>query len=188
MQLVMNSTKLFATIITICLSTLSSGYAQDIEKTVREIRQEYNLVKSQISTLQKDGYAGKLYCLHTIDNKYGKSYPAVGEYKAETFFYYDRDANFPPRLRMVIETVKSAGKTVYFEALYSESGEVLFVFEQSEYDNNMAKRLYYNKGEIVRYTGNSVDKKLDTIPEEVIWISRAATAHKTRFDIFYEAE
>lgn len=184
----MNVTKLFLTIISVCLSTLVSGYAQDVEKSVREIRQEYNLVKSQISTLQKDGYAGKLYCLHTIDNKYGKSYPAVGEYRAETFFYYDQESNFPPRLRMAVQTVKSAGKKVYFEALYSESGKVLFVFEQSEYDNNIAKRLYYSEGEIIRYTENNIDKKLDTIPEEVIWISRAATAHKTRFDVFCEAE
>lgn len=184
----MNATKLFAIIIAICFSTLASSYAQDVEKTVRDIRQEYSLVKSQISTLQKDGYAGKLYCLHTIDNKYGKSYPAVGDFLSETYYYYSLEANNPPNLRMVIQTVKSAGKKIYFEALYSESGEVMFVFEQSEYDNNTAHRLFYEKGEIIRYTNNNVETKLDLVIEDIIWISRAATAHKARFDFFNEVE
>lgn len=179
----MNTAKLFVAIIAISLSTFVSGQAQGVEKSIREIRQEYNLIKSQISTLQKDGYAGKLYCLQTTDNKYGKSYPAVGEYRAETFFYYDKDADFPPCLRMVVQNVKSAGKKVYFEALYSENGEILFVFEQNEYSNNIAKRLYYNEGEIIRYTENNVEKKLDG---NVIQISRAAKAHKTRFDVFLQ--
>lgn len=194
----MHATKLFIATIALSVFTLaygqtySGGQSQDVEKWVREIRQEYNLVKSRISTLEKDGYAGELFCMHTIDNKYGKSYPAVGEYRAETFFYYELEANFPPRLRMVIETTISAGNKAYFEALYNESGEVLFLFEQSSYDNNRAKRLYYSEGKIIRYSENNVEKRLDTMSDEtldeVIWTSRAATAHKTRFDLFYEVE
>ncbi len=79
--------------------------------------------------------------LNTIDNKYGKSYPAVGDYRAEIFFYYDQDADFPPRLSMVAQKIKTAEDMIYFEALYNESDEVLFVFEQSSYDNNRATAL-----------------------------------------------
>jgi hypothetical protein len=194
----MHATKLFIATMALSVFTLAygqtypGGQSQDVEKWVREIRQEYNLVKSRISTLEKDGYAGELFCLHAINNKYGKSYPAVGEYRAETFFYYELEANFPPRLRMVVETTVSAGNKAYFEALYNESGEVLFLFEQSSYDNNRAKRLYYSEGKIIRYSENNVEKRLDTMSDEtldeVIWTSRAATAQKTRFDLFYEAE
>jgi hypothetical protein len=79
--------KLFLVIVVICLSNSMYGQTnQSVEKTVREIRKEYNLVKSQIATLEKDGYAGELFCLHTIDNKYGKSYPGVGVYRGNYFF------------------------------------------------------------------------------------------------------
>jgi len=63
----MHATKLF--IATMALSVFTLAYGQtypggpvsDVEKWVREIRQEYNLVKSRISTLEKDGYAGELF-------------------------------------------------------------------------------------------------------------------------------
>ena len=180
---------LFLAIATIYLCSLMYGQTnQSVEKTIRDIRKEYNLVKSQIATLEKDGYAGELFCLHTIDNKYGKSYPGVGVYRGEIFFYYEAEGGYPPILRMVIEKVNSAGKTIYFEALYSEESEVLFVFEKNEYDNNIAKRFYFRDGSIIKYSENNVDIQLDTISDENIWIYRAASAHKTRFDIFFEVE
>ena len=67
---------LFLAITAICLCSLMYGQTnQSVEKTIRYIRKEYNLVKSQIATLEKDGYAGELFCLHTIDNKYGNLIP-----------------------------------------------------------------------------------------------------------------
>ena len=185
----MKITKLFLVIVATCLCNLMFGQTnQSVEKNIQEIRQEYNLVKSQIATLEKDGYAGELFCLHTIDNKYGKSYPGVGEYRGEIFFYYEAEGGYPPILCMVIEKVKSAGNTIYFEALYNEEGQVLFIFEKNEYDNNIAKRFYFRDGSIVKYSENNVDIELDTISDDQIWISRAATAHKTRFDLFFEVE
>jgi hypothetical protein len=185
----MKITKLFLVIVATCLCNLMFGQTnQSAEKTIQEIRKEYNLVKSQIATLEKDGYAGELFCLHTIDNKYGKSYPGVGEYRGEIFFYYEAEGGYPPILCMVIEKVKSAGNTIYFEALYNEEGQVLFIFEKNEYDNNIAKRFYFKYGSIVKYSENNVDIKLDTISDETIWIYRAASAHKTRFDLFFEVE
>lgn len=162
-------------------------YAQDIEKSVQEIRKEYNLIKSQIASLEKDGRTGKLYCLHAVNNKYGKSYPAVGDYRTETWFYYAKEGNNPPQLRMVIENSKAAGKTTYFETLFAEDGELLFVFEQSKRDD-IAKRLYCSDGKIIRYSENNVVDKSGTISEETIWIHRAAKAHKARFDFFHEVE
>ncbi len=54
--------KLLLVIATICLCSLMYGQTnQSVEKTIRDIRKEYNLVKSQIATLEKDGYAGELF-------------------------------------------------------------------------------------------------------------------------------
>lgn len=176
-------------VLTLGLFSFPRIYSQDVEKCIQAIREDYKTVKSQIASLQKDGYAGKFYCLHTIDNKYGKSYSAVGEYKEEIWFYYDynneQEDDYKPKLRMVVGTTKSADRSIYFETLFSESGEILFAFEQSD---NMAKRLYYNKGQIIRYSENNVDQKIDEIIDEIIWMSRTAEERKLRFEYFYAVE
>ncbi|MCK9255171.1 MAG: hypothetical protein M0Q45_07790 [Bacteroidales bacterium] len=180
--------KIFISLLIFSLFSLPKIYSQDqdVEKHIQKIRKDYNLIKSQISSLEKDGSEGELYCLHTIDNKYGKSYPTVGEYKEEFWFYYDfnyeLEYNVKPRLRMIIGEIKFSINNIYIETLFNENGEILFAFEQSD---DIAKRLYYNENNIIRFSRNNTNYEIDDFSDEVIWIWRAADERKQRFDNFF---
>lgn len=166
-----------------CLTALQ---AQNTNKAVQQIRKEYTRVKSQIAVLEKAGYAGELYCMHITDNVYGKSYPASGNYKANYWYYYTLEGEQPPKLRMVIETTKVAGKTDYLEALFDEDSENIFVFVKYGNDN-IENRIYSKKNGIILYSKNNVEKSLNDLSEETIWMHRAAIAHKERFNLFMYA-
>ena len=149
-------------ILNIVLSLFYLVSAQAQKSEVVKIRKEYTRLKSTISGLKEAEYTGALYCLHTEDNVYGASYPAVGTYNRQRWFYYEIRGNgedpYEGTLVMVVEKTKRYGENKAYSEFMYQDGKLTFAYEKEFYDDNVEKRLYYYNGRFVQYTENNIQK------------------------------
>jgi hypothetical protein len=164
--------KKIAVIILLC--TVFAASAQ----TEADIRKHYTEVNKQITESIEHGFEGPLYSNQWVNNKYGGSWPAVGNYSETTDFWYDDDPNHLPASERNPRTVllkvnikRTASHLMTNEEYLYKDGKLIFYYNhQGEEGNEWETRVYFNsKGimfkSIVKANGKELTAKDFTTEE-----------------------
>ena len=140
-------------------------------QTETEIRNHYTEINKKIKESLENGFEGSLYNNQWVNNKNGKSWPAVGNYSETTDFWYDdspdhlsaADRNPGNVLVKVTVNRKSSHLMSNEEYLY-KNGKLLFYYNhEGEEGQEWETRVYYNsKGVMFKSSVKADGKELKT--------------------------
>ncbi len=130
----------------LCSSVFASA------QTEADIRKHYTEVNKQIAESIEHGFEGPLYSNQWVNNKYGGSWPAVGNYSETTDFWYDDDPYHLPATERNPKTVllkvnvsRKASHLMTNEEFLFKDGKLIFYFKnEGEEGNVWETRIYYN--------------------------------------------
>ncbi|MDH3529906.1 MAG: hypothetical protein OEQ28_10105 [Acidobacteriota bacterium] len=143
--------------ISIILLMTAAIYSQsDKADRIKEIREHYESVKSEIAKIERSEEAAlqsELAVNELVVNKLNKSWPAVGNYSVVYRFYYKQtgEQNYPETLVLVTKKTVSAARTYSQEYLFEESGKLMFYFEASGSESEY--RIYFKNGKMLEFKG-----------------------------------
>ena len=126
--------------------------AQNVDKSIKEIRQIYAETNSKIDKAAKDFAVSEIFLTELIVNKGGTSYPAVGTYKQTVKFYYtygDRETDpYPNRILKITVSTERAAHEEYSEFLFDQTEKLIFYFGKND---GLENRLYFAAGKAIRW-------------------------------------
>ena len=140
-------------------------------QTESDIRQLYAEVNNKIKESIEQGFEGPLYNNQWINNKYNKSWPAVGIYTETTDFWYDDSPDHlspgdrNPKNVLVKISISRISSVMHTntEYLFKEGKLVFYYNKNGDQDNAWETRLYFTeKGNMFKSSIKLNNKELSS--------------------------
>lgn len=140
-----------------------------IAQTETEIRNHYTEVNKQIKESLENGFEGTLYNNQWVNNKNGKSWPAVGNYSETTDFWYNDSPDHlsaaernPKNVLVKVGIARKASHLMSNEEYLFKNGKLLFYYNhEGEEGQKWETRMYYNaKGILFKSSVKANGKEL----------------------------
>jgi hypothetical protein len=147
-------------------------------QTETSIRAHYTETNKQITESIEQGFEGPLYNNQWVNNKNGKSWPAVGLYAETTDFWYDDDPNHlspsernPKKVLLKVNISRKSSHLGTNEEYLFKDGKLLFYYShEGEEGSEWETRVYFNNQGVafktsVKANGKELSAK-DLLTEE----------------------
>ncbi len=121
-------------------------------QTETSIRALYSETNKRIAESIEQGFEGPLYNNQWVNNKNGRSWPAVGNYTETVDFWYDDPPDHisaaernPKNVLLKVNITRKASHLGSNEEFLFKDGKLLFYFlQEGEEGNEWETRIYYN--------------------------------------------